>query len=240
MDLGVAGRTAIVTGSSRGIGRAAAQLLGAEGARVAITFRRNRARAEAVATSIRKSGGEACVVLLDLGAPTSIHDAVQAVVERWGRIDILVNNASMWSHAADDPAPAVDSEDDLWRGLLRTNLEGVYSVIRAVVPFMCARQWGRIVNVSSVAAADGMPGHAWYAASKAALHGLSRTLAGELGVSGILVNNVLPTGTMTSTVGDEHDDQRRGRPRQWWPPMTRWPRGRMLIDRTAVTPRSWW
>jgi 3-oxoacyl-[acyl-carrier protein] reductase len=87
-----------------------------------------------------------------------------------------------------------------WQRLMRTNIEGVYSVIQAVLPAMRAQAWGRIVNVSSVAAEDGMPGFAWYSTSKAALHGLTRTLARELGPAGVLVNAVMPGGTLTSSV----------------------------------------
>jgi 3-oxoacyl-[acyl-carrier protein] reductase len=201
MDLGLTGRTAIVTGSSRGIGRATAQLLAAEGARVAVTYRRDRLRAEAVVESIRKHGGDGLAVFFDLASPDSIREATNAVVQRWGRIDVLVNSASQWVQPERERAAGdADRADDRWRESLRTNLEGVYCAIRAVVPLMRAKHWGRIVNVSSVAAVDGMVGFAWYAASKAALRGLARTLARELGDSGVLVNNVMPGGTMTSTV----------------------------------------
>lgn len=195
MDLGLAGRVAIVTGSSRGIGRATAQLLAAEGARVIITFRHDRERAEAVAASIRKEDGEAFAVPLDLSAPESIRDTAEFVIKRWGRVDVLVNNALKWSGTPADI-------DNTWRDLVRTNFEGAYAMIDAVVPSMRTHKWGRIVNVSSTAASDGMPGFAWYAASKAALHGLTRTLARELGSFDILINNVVPGGTMTSTVFD--------------------------------------
>ena len=202
MDLGLAGRTAIVTGASRGIGRATAQLLAAEGARVAVTFRRDRERAERVVAGIHGAGGEALAVSLDLAVPQSIQDAIQQTVDRWGRVDVLVNSASAWIRTPADRLAAEQAEGGQWRDLLRSNVEGVYAAVESVVPLMRAQRWGRIVNVSSVAASDGMVGFAWYAAAKAALHGLTRTLALELGRSGVLINNVVAGGTMTSTVFD--------------------------------------
>jgi 3-oxoacyl-[acyl-carrier protein] reductase len=195
---------AIVTGGSRGIGRATAQLLAAEGARVAITFRRDSQRAQAILASIRERGGDACVVPLDLTVADSIRDAVNQVLDRWGRVDVLINNAVEWVRVSgQNPAAFEAVEPGSWQRPLRANIEGAYTATQAVVPSMRARQWGRIVNISSIAATDGMPGFSWYSASKAALHGLTRTLARELGPSGILVNVVMPGGTLTSSVFEQ-------------------------------------
>jgi 3-oxoacyl-[acyl-carrier protein] reductase len=198
MDLGLAERVALVTGSSRGIGRATAELFGREGARVVVTYPHHRDRADAVVAAIRDAGGDACVVFFDLGSHESIRAAAEAVLARWGRIDILVNNAVAWGQRAPDQAPAFEHlPADEWRPLLRANVEGAFAAVQAVVPTMRERRWGRIVNVSSGVAVDGLPGAGWYAAAKAALHGLTRTLAKELGPAGILTNVVMPGLTLT-------------------------------------------
>jgi len=209
-DVGVRGRVALVTGSSRGIGRATAQLFGAGGARVAITYRSDRERAECVAAGICRAGGEACVVPFDLSSPDAMRGAIDLVLERWGSIDILVNNAVAWGLRA--PAAAKPFEqlgESEWRDGLRSNIEGTYAAVQAVVPSMRARQWGRIVTISSAAAVDGMPGLAWYAAAKAALHGLTRTLARELGACGVLANIVMPGLTLTEQVAERVPVSRR-------------------------------
>lgn len=198
MDLGFKDRVVIVTGSSRGIGKAAALLFGREGARVAVTFVREREKAEAVVAEIVRSGGEAFAVALDLAAIDSIRAAVAAIVERWGRVDALVNNAVQWGGRPPWEAPPFEQvPPDEWRTVLRANTEGHYAAIQAVLPSMRERKWGRIVNVSSGIAVDGLPGSGPYAAAKSALHGLTRTLAKELGPDGILVNVVMPGLTLT-------------------------------------------
>jgi 3-oxoacyl-[acyl-carrier protein] reductase len=204
MDLGVTGRIAIVTGSSQGIGRAAAILLGREGARVAVTYHDQREKANTVVDEIARAGGEALAIRLDLASDESIHAAIRAVLERWGRIDILVNNAVQhgarppwkrsppWSVPLFEEVPA-----DEWRPALRSNIEGHYTAIQAALPSMRAQRWGRIVSLSSGIAADGLPGSATYGSAKAALHGLTRSLSKELGPVGILVNVVMPGMTWT-------------------------------------------
>jgi 3-oxoacyl-[acyl-carrier protein] reductase len=204
MDLGFAGRAVIVTGGSRGIGRATAELLANEGALVAVTFCRHADRAEAVAAAIRARGGDACAAFLDLSDLTSICAATRTVLARWGRIDVLVNNAVDWLPATDYHSTLFeDVPADRWRPLIRSNVEGVYGLIQSVVPTMRGQRWGRIVTVSSVAATDGLAGYAWYSTAKAALHGMTRTLARELGPSGILVNVVMPGATLTESVMEQ-------------------------------------
>lgn len=158
MDLGLEGRVALVTGSSRGIGRATALAFGREGARVVITYRNDRDRAEAAAAEVRDAGGEALVVQYDLASDDAIRAAVDAALERWDRIDILVNNAVAWgSRRPQDAPPFEELPPDEWRPLLRANLEGAMRTIQLVAPSMRARRWGRIVNVSSGIAVDGVP-----------------------------------------------------------------------------------
>jgi 3-oxoacyl-[acyl-carrier protein] reductase len=198
MDFGLKGRVVIVTGSSRGIGRAAALLFAEEGASVAVTFMRDRERAETVVTEINRVGSDACAVHLDLGSTESINAAVSTVAQRWGHIDVLVNNAVHWGNRAPGNAPLFEQlPPDEWKSSLRANTEGPYAAIQALLPSMREQKWGRIVNVSSGVAVDGLPGAGPYASAKAALHGLTRTLAKELGPAGILVNVVMPGLTLT-------------------------------------------
>jgi 3-oxoacyl-[acyl-carrier protein] reductase len=197
MDLGIADRVALVTGSSRGIGRAIALQLAREGARVALTYREQSCRAEAAAAEIRAAGGTAMTVELDLASPESIEAAVAAVDAAWHRIDILVNNAIDYGRRAYVPFERLPPAE--WRRMLRTNIEGPYAAVQAVVPAMRRQKWGRIVSISSIAADDGLPGAAWYATAKSALHGLTSTLTKELGGFGILANVVMPGLTLTDS-----------------------------------------
>jgi 3-oxoacyl-[acyl-carrier protein] reductase len=198
MDLSLQQRVALVTGSSQGIGRAAAELFAREGARVAITYRRNKTMAEAVASAVEQAGSEAMVVSYDLGDHQSVRSAVSAILGKWGRIDVLVNNAVQWGDRPPWHSPQFEElPEQEWSEILRANIEGTYATIQAVIPSMRSRGWGRIVNVSSGVAVDGLPGAGPYATAKAALHGLTRTLAKELGPAGILVNVVMPGLTLT-------------------------------------------
>jgi 3-oxoacyl-[acyl-carrier protein] reductase len=198
VDYGLRRRVAIVTGSSSGIGRATAEALAAEGARVVITYCRGAERGEALAASLRAAGGDAFAAHLDLSAPDSIARVTQTTLVRWGRIDILVNNAVKWpGHLIRQAPPFEALPGDEWRPFLRANIEGVFATIQSVLPAMRAQHWGRIVTVSAVAAADGMRGAGSYSAAKAALHGLTRSLAREVGVDGILANVVMPGLTLS-------------------------------------------
>ena len=195
MDLGIADRVALVTGGSRGIGRAIALQLAREGVRVALTYRKQRCRAEAAAADIRATGGTAMAIELDLASPASIAAAVAAIDAAWHRLDILVNNAIDYGPRGYVPFERLPPAH--WRRLLQTNIDGPYAAIQAVVPAMRRQHWGRIVSLSSIAADDGAPGAAWYATAKSALHGLTRTLTKELGGCGILANVVMPGLTLT-------------------------------------------
>ncbi len=194
MEFDLRDRAVFITGGSSGIGRAAAVAFGEEGARVVITYRANRAAAEEVAYEIAAAGGEAMFVELELGERDSIRGAVDAVVERWGGIDILVANAVEWGGS---PSPwnsplFEELSQEKWERMLRTSVDGAFHTIQAVLPSMRERGWGRIVMLSSGNVEYGMPGGGAYGAAKAAMHGLSRSLARELGPSGILVNVVMP------------------------------------------------
>jgi len=218
VNLGLERRVAVVTGSTRGIGRAAAEAFAREGALVAVTYCHDEERADAVAAAICAGGGEAMTAFLDLGSHASILEAIDRILARYGRIDVLVNNAVRWSeHRVAEAPPFERLPPEQWRDLLRSNIEGVYATIQAALPSMRERRWGRIVNVSAVLAADGMRGAAWYATAKAALHGLTRSLAKEVGIDGILANVVMPGLTITEHTlevipAQVMDENRQGSP----------------------------
>jgi len=202
MDFGLKNRVVLVTGGSAGIGQAAAIAFGREGAKVVVTYYNNRERAEDTAQAIIGSGGEAIVVKYDLANDEIIRRTAQMTLEKWGTIDVLVNNAVQWGDPSSITHPPLfeDVPAEIWRKFIRTNFEGVYLTIQQVVPAMRKQKWGRVVSLSSSIAERALPGSAPYAAAKSALHGLHRALAAELGGVGILSNVVLPGLTLTDHV----------------------------------------
>ncbi|WP_437912686.1 SDR family NAD(P)-dependent oxidoreductase [Sorangium sp. So ce302] len=145
-------------------------------------------------------GGDALVVFFELASDESIHAATRAALERWGRIEFLVNNAVEWGAGSPGNPPLFEARpSDEWRKVLRANIEGAYAAIQAVVPSMRERHWGRIVNVSSGLAVNGIPGSAAYSAAKSALHGITRSLFEELAPAGILTNVVRASGHTPSS-----------------------------------------
>jgi 3-oxoacyl-[acyl-carrier protein] reductase len=179
-------RIALVTGASRGIGRACALELAKAGASVALAARQLD-KLEEVAAEIRATGGEAFVVALDLSSHDSIKEAIAKVAKEFGRIDILVNNAGVTKDGL-----ALRMKPDDWNLVLQTNLSGAFYCIQQVISPMMRERWGRIVNISSVVGEAGNAGQANYAASKAGLIGLTKSLAQELGSRNITVNAVAP------------------------------------------------
>jgi NAD(P)-dependent dehydrogenase (short-subunit alcohol dehydrogenase family) len=199
MDMGLHNRVVLVTGSSSGIGRATAIAFGREGARVGVTYRNNREQAEDTARHVIDAGGQALVSPYDLASEESIQTAVYWLLEQWGHIDVLVNNAVQWGNAEDLVRTPLFEEvpPSNWKHTLDLGLAGVYQTIQYVVPAMRRQQWGRIVTLSSSVVEHAFPGAAPYATAKAGLHGLHRVLAAELGPAGILCNIVLPGFTLT-------------------------------------------
>jgi 3-oxoacyl-[acyl-carrier protein] reductase len=179
-------RTALVTGASRGIGRACALALAEAGARVAVAAR-SVEQLESLATEIRSKGREAFVVPMDLADPESIKEAIAKAAKDFGPIAILVNNAGI---TKDGLAMRMKKPD--WDTVIATNLTGTFIAIQQVLPAMMRERWGRIVNISSLVGEMGNAGQANYAASKAGLIGLTKSIAQEMGSRNITVNSVAP------------------------------------------------
>ena len=200
MKVDLTGRTALVTGSTRGIGRAIAESLTAAGARVAVVGR-DEARAKEVAAALSpEARGFAC----NVADPASINALVEAVEREFGAIDILVNNAGI---NRDNILFRIKDED--WDAVLDANLRGAFLSIRAASRGMMKRRWGRIINIASVVGVVGNKGQANYAASKAGLIGLTKTVAKELASRGILANVVAPGFIETDMTAAMTDDAKK-------------------------------
>lgn len=180
------GKTALITGASRGIGKACAEALSQAGYRVALAARSVEKLDEA-ASEIRADGGDTFTLELDLSNREMIPGAISKAIKEFGRIDILVNNAGMTKDGLAVRMKPVD-----WETVLETNLSGAFYVTQQVLPGMMRERWGRIVNISSVVGEMGNPGQANYVASKAGLIGLTKSLAQELGSRNITVNAIAP------------------------------------------------
>jgi 3-oxoacyl-[acyl-carrier protein] reductase len=196
----MANRIAFITGASRGIGRACAIALSAAGAKVVLAARRLD-KLEEVAAEVRAAGGEAFVVPIDLASQDSIKAAFSKASKEFGRIDILINNAGLTRDGL-----ALRMKRDDWDAVIQTNLSGSFFCIQQVLPAMVRERWGRIVNITSVVGESGNAGQANYAASKAGLIGLTKSLAQELASRSITVNAVAPgfvETDMTATLSAE-------------------------------------
>ena len=187
LDSGLAGKIVVVTGGSRGIGRAIVELLAAEGADVTFFYRDNAKAADDVVSAVSAAGHAASAMQLDVRDAAACASAIDAIVDRTGRIDVLVNNAGIIR----DNLLAGLSDDDV-RDVLDTNVGGVFNVTRAVVPHMMSKRSGKIVNLSSVSGIKGGRGQTNYAASKGAIDAMTRALAVELAPRRINVNAVAP------------------------------------------------
>lgn len=183
----LAGRVALVTGGSRGIGRAICLRLAAHGADVAVQYRRQEKQARAVEAAINAAGCRAISVRKELDGEPACRDLVATVARDLGPVDILVNNAAVFTGAVIE-----ELDEALWNETLTLNLSVPFYCMRACLPAMRKRGWGRIISVSSQAAALGSPGHAHYAAAKAGLLGLTFSVVRELGASGVTANVVSP------------------------------------------------
>ena len=190
-------KRALVTGGSGDIGGAICRALGAAGLHVIVHANGNIARAEAVVAAIVAAGGNAEAIAFDLTDAVASQSAIEALLEA-GPVQVLVNNAGIH-----DDAPLAGMRDDQWRSVIDVSLNGFFHATRPLLLPMARTRWGRIVNISSVAAVLGNRGQVNYAAAKAALHGASKSLAREMGNRGITVNVVAPgviAGRMTNEV----------------------------------------
>jgi NAD(P)-dependent dehydrogenase (short-subunit alcohol dehydrogenase family) len=187
-------RVVIITGAGQGIGRAFAKAFAMAGAR-AVIAERNEKSAAAVAEEILKADGQALAVTTDVADPASIAEMIEVVEDEYGRIDVLINNAGLFSTLEMRPFDQIPLEE--WEEVLRVNLTGPFLCARAVLPAMRRANWGRIINIGSGAVRLGRPNYLHYIASKAALAGMSLSMARELGPDGITVNAILPGATFT-------------------------------------------
>ena len=201
----LAGKIAVVTGGSRGIGRATSIALAEAGALVLVNYRSNEEAAKQTLSLIEEAGGQAELVCFDVADPESVDRGLKAAIERHGRIDILVNNAGI---SIDQLLLRVSPKDleMTWA----TNVNGPIYCAKACIRPMMKKRWGRVINLSSVVAESGNPGQAVYSSSKAALLGLTRTLAREYASRGITVNAVAPGFIETDMTADLSDAGKQG------------------------------
>jgi 3-oxoacyl-[acyl-carrier protein] reductase len=183
----LSGKVALVTGASRGIGRAIAFALAEAGATVAVNYRENKALAEELVRKIEKNDGKAIAWCADVADANQVRAMVEGISSHFDHLDILVNNAGIIRDLL-----LLEMEEKDWESVLQTNLFGVYHCSRAVLRPMIMRRWGRIINLSSVAGMKGGRGQSNYAASKGAINAFTRSLAAELGAKGITVNAIAP------------------------------------------------
>jgi NAD(P)-dependent dehydrogenase (short-subunit alcohol dehydrogenase family) len=197
----LAGKAALVTGGGRGIGRAIALALAREGADVAV-FSRSAPQIEEVACEIRGYGRTAAAVAVDVANSPELERAIHATVEKLGKVDILVNNASGSVFGAID-----EVDPDVWWNQLEVNVKGAYTCSRALVPSMIKRSWGRVINVASRHGKIGAPQRTAYCAAKHALIGFTRALALEVATTAVTVNAVCP-GMVETTLMDSAIEER--------------------------------
>lgn len=189
-------RHALVTGASRGIGRAIALRLAKRGHSITVNYNSHPEDAEAVVNEIVDSGGNACVVQGDVSTKEGCESIVKGAEEAYGAVEILINNAGVISDNL-----LLRMSDEQWDHPIDTNLYGTFYCTRLVIPQMMRNRWGRIVSISSVVGIRGNAGQANYSASKAAIHGFSFSLAKELAVRNVTVNVVAPGYVDTATSG---------------------------------------
>lgn len=200
MDL--SGKVAVVTGASRGIGRAIAETLAANGASVVVNYHSSEAAAQEVVAAITGAGGTAVAVQADVSNFEAAAELIKTAIDTYGQIDILVNNAGTTRDTL-----LLSMKEDQWDDVVGTNLKSVFNCCKAVTrPMVRRKQGGRIINISSVSGIVGQPGQTNYAASKAGIIGFSKSLAKELGSRQVTVNVVAPGFVLTDLTADLPED----------------------------------
>lgn len=195
------GKKTLITGGSRGIGRAAAILFARAGSDVAITYLTRKKDADDARNEIEKLGRECLMFKVDVSAQSDVEAMVREMAEKWGQIDILVNNAGIWTYGE-----MGKMSDDVWAETMKINLDGAFYTCNAVIPHMKKKKKGGIINVSSTAAVRGEAFHSHYAASKGALVSLTKSLAEELAAFNIRVNCVAPGWVDTEMCAEVFSD----------------------------------
>ena len=196
------GRVAIITGGGHGIGKAYAARLAAEGAKVVIA-ELDGAGGIAVAAELTAQGREAIAVQTDVANEASVNNMAQQTILRFGRIDVLVNNAAIFATVPMSRSPFDQISVDEWDRMMSVNVKGTWLASRAVVPQMRKQAYGKIINVSSGTALKGSPSRIHYVTSKAGILGFTKTLANEVGKDGICVNCVAPGSTLSEENPDD-------------------------------------
>ena len=195
MDLGLGGKVALVTAASKGLGRAIAEELAAEGAQVGMCARGEEALNDARDGILHRTGGKVHAFIADVSRTDGIERATSTMLDRFGRVDVLVTNAG------GPPAGPFESHDwNVWQRAVDLTLRSAVELARAVLPGMRERRWGRILNVTSIAVKQPVDGLILSNAIRAAVTGFARTLANEVATFGITVNNILPGYTRTERV----------------------------------------
>ena len=205
MSLSLEGQVALVTGASRGIGRAVALRLAQSGAQIGVNYHNGEAQAKEVVEQIVASGGQALALQADVSDEGQVAHMFRAIMDRWQRLDILINNAGI---RRDRLLMRMSAEE--WDEVIKVNLKSAYLCSKAALAHMVRQRKGRIVNISSVVGLSGNPGQANYAASKAALIGLTKTIAREVGSRNITANALAPgyiTTGMVAELSEERKEQ---------------------------------
>lgn len=200
---GIEGKSALVTGASKGIGKAVALHLAEMGVKVAINYNSSEDEAKEIADTINGNGGEALIVQADVSNLDQVTAMVDKVEEAWGTVDILVNNAGII-----DDGLLIRMTDEQWDRVIGTNLNGTFYCTRAALRKMLRKRWGRVINIGSVVGIRGNIGQANYTSSKAAIIGFTKAMAKEVATRNITVNTVTPGYITTETVAGLTQEQK--------------------------------
>ncbi len=195
--MSIQNKVALITGGSRGIGRAVSLRLASDGVKLAINYKSDRKSADLVVGLVKEMGVEALSVQADVSDSSQVDVMVDQVVSEFGNVDILVNNAGIIHDSL-----LMRMSEDVWDEVLNTNLKGTYNCTKAVLRYMVRQRWGRVINVVSVVGIEGNPGQSNYAASKAGVIAFSRSIAKEVASRNITVNSVAPGYISTEIVAD--------------------------------------